>query len=132
MIWSIWANEFQELPELVKVKMWRYLQDHGADPTRMRGFTFDSTNKGIWVEYVEVTSNNIAHIEDRGGILGPRKISEWITLQDIKGKDRPDFLEWMTPGIIPPKWLGDPATNTTQPKVVLKDSEWGSGRDGYL
>jgi hypothetical protein len=129
MIWSIWANQFQELPELVKAKMWVYLQRHGADPTRMRGFTFDADNQGIWVEYVEVNSVNIAHMDITGS---PRLVSEWIVLEDIKGKDRPDFLEWMTPGENPPKSLGDPATNTTQPKVHLKDSEWGSGRDGYL
>ena len=134
MIWSIWANQFQDLPEKIKVAMWVYLEQHGCDPTRMRGFSFDSTNEGIWVEYVQVDSLNIPYIdihgEDIGHPGGPRVISEWRKLEDIKGKDRPDFLEWMTPGQTPPASLGEPG-NPKYPRVHLKDSEWGSGRDGY-
>jgi len=135
MMWSIWANQFQELPEKIKVAMWVYLEQHGADPTRMRGFTFDATNKGIWVEYVDVDALNIPYIDanghDTGQVMGPRTVSEWIVLQDITGKDRPTFLEWMTPSANPPAHLGEPG-NPAYPRVVLKDSEWGSGRDGYL
>ena len=134
MMWSIWANQFQDLPEKVKVEMWHYLQQHGADPTRMRGFTFDATNKGMWVEYVDVDSLNIPYMDmegqDTGLVGGPRVRSEWIVLEDIKGKDRPHFLEWMTPSADPPEHLGQPG-NPKYPRVQLKDSEWGSGRDGY-
>jgi len=136
MIWSIWANEFQDLPELIKAKMWAYLQAHGADPTRMRGFTFSSEDDGgIWVEYVQVNSLNLAYADDlrnTAGVIEPHVISEWITLEDKAGKDRPDFLEWMTPGRTPPASLGPAGSNEQMPKVHLKDSEWGSGRDGYL
>jgi hypothetical protein len=127
VMWSIWANDFQELPEKIKVEMWVYLQQHGVDPTRLRGFTFDATNSGIWVEYVVVDANNIAALDLHGGgqVIGPRKISEWIVLQDIKGKDRPMFLEWMTPSVNPPPELGEPG-NPNHPRVMLKDSEWGT------
>lgn len=134
MMWSIWANEFQELPELIKAKMFAYLQAHGCDPTRMRGFTFDSTIAGIWVEYYEVNSIGLAYGDDLknpGGAIEPHTISEWIHLEDVAGKDRPDFLEWMTPGRTPPRELGEAGKNTNQPFVVLKESEWGHGRDGY-
>ena len=135
MMWSIWANQFQDLPEMIKVKMWVYLEQHGMDPTRMRGFTFDAGNEGIWVEYVAVDSLNIPHIDvhgtqGTGAAFGPQVVSEWRHLEDIKGKDRPDFLEWMTPSQDPPARLGAPG-NPSHPRVHLKDSEWGSGRDGY-
>jgi len=133
MMWSIWANDFQALPEMIKVKMWVYLEQHGMDPTRMRGFTFDATNEGIWVEYVEVDSLNIPYVDlegkTMGDVGGPQVVSEWRRLDDVKGKDRPDFLEWMTPSVNPPKSLGKPG-NPKHPRVQLKDSEWGSGRDG--
>lgn len=134
MMWSIWANEFQELPEVIKVKMFLYLQAHGCDPTRMRGFTFDAGAEGIWVEYIDVNALNQAYSDDyrnTGGVQEPYTISEWIVLEDVRGKDRPDFLEWMTPGKQPPASLGPAGTNKNYPKVHLKDSEWGHGRDGY-
>ena len=134
MIWSIWANQFQELPELIKAKMWVYLTKHGADPARMRGFTFDSGSGAIWVEYVEVNSLNLAEMDiegtsGTGAAFGPTVRSEWLWLEDPKGKDRPDFLEWMTVGTDPPASLGAPG-NPKYPRVHLKPGEWGTGRDG--
>lgn len=128
MIYSIWANEFQALPEVIKYKMFAYLQAHGADPERMRGFTFDSGLEGIWVEYIVVNSLNLAYSDDSRndvGVMEPTTVSEWIALEDMRGKDRPDFLEWMTPGTDPPKELGEAGSNTNQPIITLKDSEWG-------
>jgi hypothetical protein len=134
MIWSIWANEFQDLPEIIKAKMWAYLSNHGCNPERMRGFTFDGNAGAIWVEYVEVNAVNLAYADDyrnTGGVMEPYTTSEWIRLEDPNGKDRPNFLEWMTPGEEPPAALGEAGKNRDRPFVVLKDSEWGTGRDGY-